>query len=132
MTDGRKASERRFAPREKLDPIQIRGFTSLDHMTLLSRSGFIVDASKNGFLLHIERKNIVPKAFRDTLSLDELVGDRVILMIDPLNLEIGGRIARTKRVSKDLFEVVVDFSDDAPEYWREILVEMLPRASDYE
>jgi hypothetical protein len=53
-------------------------------------------------------------------------------MIDPLHLEIGGRIARTKRVNKDLYEIVVDFSSDAPEYWRECLLEMLPRAEDYE
>jgi hypothetical protein len=125
-------SDRRYAPREKVDPIEIRGFTSLDHMTLLSRTGSIVDISKTGFLLHIERKNIVPKQFRETLSLAELEGDRVILMIEPLNLEVGGKIVRSKRITKDLYEIVIDFSEDAPEYWRECLVEMLPRASDYE
>jgi hypothetical protein len=101
-------------------------------MTLLSRIGHIVDASKTGFLLHVERKNLVPKKFRETLSLAELEGDRVILMIEPLNLEITGKIIRSKRITKELYEIVIDFSDDAPEYWRECLVEMLPRASDYE
>ena len=125
-------SDRRYAPREKVDPIEIKGFTSLDHMTLLSRIGHIVDASKTGFLLHVERKNLVPKKFRETLSLAELEGDRVILMIEPLNLEITGKIIRSKRITKELYEIVIDFSDDAPEYWRECLVEMLPRASDYE
>ena len=124
--------DRREAPREKLNPIEIRGLTSLDHLTLLSRTGHIVDASKTGFLLHVSRKNLVPQKFRETLSLDELVGDRVILMIDPLNLEIGGCIARTKRLNKETYEIVVDFSSDAPEYWREALLDMLPRGSDYE
>lgn len=120
-------ADRRIAPREELEPIEIRGFTSLDHMTLLSRSGYIVDASKSGFLLQIERKALVPKQFRDTLSLDVLIGDKVILMIDPLNLEIGGKIARTKRVNKELYEIAIDYSEDAPEYWREALLDMLPR-----
>ncbi len=124
-------SERRIAPREAVDPIQIRGFTSLDHMTLLSRSGAIVEASTTGFLLQLERKEIVPKQFQKELSLDVLLGDKVILMIDAMNLEIGGKIARTKRLTKDLFEIAIDYSDDAPEYWREILVEMLPRGRDY-
>lgn len=127
-----KSSERRIAPREAVDPIQIRGFTSLDHMTLLSRAGAIVEASTTGFLLHIERKELVPKQFQKELSLDALLGDKIILMIDAMNLEIGGRIARTKRVTKDLFEIAIDYSDDAPEYWREILVDMLPRGRDYE
>lgn len=126
------SSERRIAPREAMDPIQIRAFTSIDHMTLLSRKGAIVEVSTTGFLLQIDRKELVPKQFQKELSLDALLGDQVILMIDVMNLEIGGKIARTKRVTKDLFEVAIDYSEDAPEYWREILVDMLPRGTDFE
>ena len=115
-----------------MDPIEIRAFTSLDHMTLVSRRGFIIEASTTGFLLHVERKDLVPKQFRDTLSVDVLTGDQIMLMIDPLNLEISGKIVRTKRVTKDLFEIAIDFSEDAPEYWRECLIDMLPRGADYE
>lgn len=134
VNDGtpKAASDRRIAPRENVAPIEIKAFTSIDHMTLLSRRGFIVEASTTGFLLHVERKDLVPKQFKDTLSLDLLKGDQVILMIEPLNLEISGKIARTKRVTKDLFEIGIDFSDDAPEYWRECLLELLPRGADYE
>jgi len=123
-------SDRRVSPRE-LDPIQIKGLTSLDHKTLLSRTGHIIDASATGFLLHVARKDLVPQRFRENLSLSELEGDQIILTIDPLQLEIGGKIVRTKRLTKELYEIVVDFSSDAPEYWREALLEMLPRASDY-
>lgn len=134
MTDGRKgnAADRRDSPREELEPIEIRGFTSLDHMTLIARLGYIVDASKTGFLLHIDREELVPRQFRNTLSLQEIEGDKIILMIEPLNLEVGGRIARTKRLTRHLYEIAIDFSDDAPEYWRECLIDMLPRAEDYE
>ena len=123
--------ERRYAPREKLDPIEVTGLTSLDHKTLLSRVGHIVDASKTGFLLHVARTHLVPQEFRDSLSLSALEGDRIILMIEPLQLEIGGSIARTKRLSKELYEICIDFSTDAPEYWREALIDMLPRATDF-
>ncbi len=126
------SSDRRIAPREAMDPIQIRAFTSLDHMTLVSRKGAIVEVSTTGFLLQIERKELVPKQFQKELSLDVLIGDKVILMIDVMNLEIGGKVARTKRLTKDLFEIAVDYSEEAPEYWREILVDMLPRGKDYE
>lgn len=125
-------AERRAAPREKVDPIEIRGLMSLDHMTLLSRSGRIVDASKSGFLLQLDREAIVPKVFKDALSLQPLEGDQIIMTIDALNLELGGKIVRTKRVTKEMFEIVVDFSSDAPDYWRECLFELLPRAADYE
>lgn len=127
----KEAHDRRGAPREKLAPIPIKGLTSLDHRTMLSRVGHIVDASKTGFMLQVARKDLVPKQFRESLSLSELEGDGVILTIEPLDLEIGGTIARTRRIGKDVYEICVDFSDDAPEYWREALIDMLPRGSDY-
>lgn len=123
--------ERRVAPREKLQPIQVRGLTSLDHKTQVSRVAHIVDASTTGFLLHVMRKDIVPKEFREALALTELEGDRVILTIDLLNLEIAGKIARTRRLNKDMYEICVDFSADAPEYWRAALIDMLPRSHDF-
>lgn len=127
-----KKQERRNAPRERLEPIAIRGFTSLDHKTLLSRSGYILEASSTGFMLHIPRKEIVPPKFRDAISLHELEGDHVILTIDVMDLEISGQIIRTKRINKETYEIAIDFSEDAPEYWREALIDMLPRGSDYD
>ncbi len=126
-----KDDERRIAPRENLDPIKIKGLMSMDHRTLLSRDGAIVNASKTGFRLLVERKNLIPPEFRDALSLAELEGDQVVLTIVPMDLEISGKITRTKRVNKEVYEVCVDYSEDAPEYWREALMDMLPRASDY-
>ncbi len=119
--------ERRGSQREVVEPLEIRGFTSLDHMTQLSRKGWLVEASTRGFLLEVDRKDLAPKVFRDSLSLQELEGDRVYLTIDAMNLEIGGTIARTKRLTKDRWQIAIDFSEDAPEYWRECLLELLPR-----
>lgn len=128
----KKNEDRRNSPREKVEPIPVRGLMSIDHKTQLSRVAQIVDASTTGFLLHVARKDLIPEQFRDALSISALEGDQVILLIDPLNLEVSGKIARTKRLNKETYEIVVDFSDDAPEYWREALIDMLPRASDYE
>lgn len=115
------------AIRESLEPLPIRGLTSIDHMTLLARKGFLVEASTTGFLLEIERRDLAPKTFRDSLSLKELEGDKVYLMIDSMNLEVGGVITRTHRVNKDRWQIAVDFREDAPEYWRECLLELLPK-----
>lgn len=120
----------RVAPRQKMDRLEITGFTSLDHMTLLSRHGHIVDASSSGFLVHVDRKELVPKEFREKLSIESLEGDQILLTIPLMNLEISGKIARTKRVSKETYEIAIDYSDDSPEYWRELLLEMLPKPGD--
>jgi hypothetical protein len=120
-------SRHQRASREDLEPLPIRGLTSIDHMTLLARKGLLIEASTTGFLLEVERRDLAPKTFRDSLSLKELEGDKVYLMIDAMNLEIGGTITRTNRVNKDRWQIAVDFREDAPEYWRECLLELLPR-----
>jgi hypothetical protein len=96
-------------------------------MTLLARKGFLIEASTTGFLIEIERRDLAPKTFRDSLSLKELEGDKVYLMIDAMNLEVGGVITRTHRVTKDRWHFAVDFREDSPEYWRECLLELLPK-----
>ncbi len=115
------------ANRESLEPLPIRGLTSIDHMTLLARKGFLVEASTTGFLIEVERRDLAPKTFRDSLSLKELEGDKVYLIIDAMNLEVGGVITRTHRLNKDRWQIAVDFREDAPEYWRECLLELLPK-----
>lgn len=129
MADRKKenANKDHRALRENLEPLSIRGLTSIDHMTLLARRGWLVEASTTGFLIEIERRDLAPKTFRDSLSLKELEGDKVYLMIDEMNLEMGGIIARTHRVNKDRWQIAIDFREDAPEYWRECLIELLPK-----
>lgn len=127
MKEKAKAQPSRVAPRQEIERIEIKGFTSLDHMTLLSRTGHIVNASTSGFLLHLDRKDLVPKQFREQLSIEALEGDQVLLTIPVMDLEISGKITRTKRVNKDTYEIAVDYTDDSPEYWRELLLDMLPK-----
>ncbi|MCM2280775.1 MAG: hypothetical protein NDI61_02890 [Bdellovibrionaceae bacterium] len=86
-----------------------------------------MEASKTGFCLHVRRKDLLPKQFRDVLSISPLEGDRVMLTLADMGLEISGTIKRTSRVNKDVFAIGIDFSEDAPEYWRECLLDLLPR-----
>ncbi len=123
--------EKRVAPRMDLEPLEITGLTSLSHMTLLSRSGLIIEASKTGFCLHVNRHDLIPKTFRESLSLHALEGDRVMLTIPQMNLELAGTVKRTARLGKETFELGIDYTDDAPEYWRECLVDLLPRPGEF-
>ena len=125
-------AEKRVAPRQELQPLMIKGFTSLDHRTLVSRSGQIIEASKTGFCLHIKRKDLLPKQFRDALSLAPLEGTRILLTVADMDLELSGTVKRTKRLGKDTYEIGIDYSEDAPEYWRECLLDLLPRPGEME
>ena len=123
--------EQRISKRKALDPIHIDSLTSLDHFSLLARRGRIVDASATGFLLHIKHKDLVPKVLRENLSIDCIVNEHVKLSITEMNLEIDGKVTRTRLIGNKTFEIAVDFSDAAPEYWRECLLELLPNQGEF-
>lgn len=49
-----------------------------------------------------------------------------MMTIAQMDLDIDGYIARTRMLGNGVFEVAVDFSQDAPHYWLECLYDLLP------
>lgn len=119
-------AERRVAARKIVDFIHISELTSLSSYSVIAREGVIIDASQSGLLLKIERLQLVPKEFRENLSLVGLVGHQVVMYLPQMNLDLDGTITRADHVGKGHFEIAITFSADVPEYWRDCLVELLP------
>lgn len=119
-------TKRRMAPRKTTTPISVSYLTSLDNFTKIARDCEVVEASSSGLLLHVKRDSLIPTALRRNLTLDVLVGDKVFMRLEDMNLEISGLIARTQFLGKAGFLIAVDYSEDAPKYWRECLIDLLP------
>lgn len=122
----KKAIPNRAAKRKQVGSIPVSNLTTLSHFESIARFGHLIDASSTGFLIQIEREDLVPQGLRQNLSLESIEGEPITLMINPMELEIDGHIARTKYIGKGIFEIAIDFSQDAPEYWRECLFDLLP------
>ena len=118
--------KRRLAPRKATTPILVSYLTSLDTFTKIARDCDVIEASSSGLLLHVKREHLIPTALRRNLTLDALIGDKVFMRLEDMNLEISGVVARTQLLGKAGFLVAVDYSEDAPKYWRECLIELLP------
>ncbi len=116
----------RVAKRKQVGSIPISNLTTLSYFESIARFGHLIDASSTGFLLQIDREDLIPKGLRQNLSLESIEGEPIVLMINPMQLEINGHIARTRYIGKGQFEIAIDFSQDAPEYWRECLFDLLP------
>lgn len=123
---------RRGAPRKDITPLTVTSVASLENLAKIAKGGSIVEASTSGFLLLIQRDELVPVEFRRNLNLDALIGEKVMIHLSELNIEISGRVARTRFAGKSGFEIGIDYSDDAPEYWRECLVDLLPAPGELE
>ena len=123
---------KRVAPRREVSPIQVSSMSSMENLAKIAKYGEIVDASSSGFLLIVKREDLVPASLRKNLSLEPIHGTRVMLHLPQMNIEISGMIKRTRLLGKKGFEIGVDFSDDAPEYWRECLLELLPLPGEFE
>lgn len=116
----------RAAPRKELSPVKVSYISSLTTFSKLTREGQIIEASATGLLILIDRSDLVAPQLRKNLSIDELVGERVYMRLDDMNLELSGVVARTQFMGKKGFHIAIDYSDEAPEYWRECLMELLP------
>jgi hypothetical protein len=82
--------------------------------------------SPTGLLLRVDRENILAHSLRSTLTLSSIIGASVGFTIEVMDTYIEGAITRTKLESHGSFLVAVDFREDAPEYWRQCLVDLLP------
>ena len=117
----------RAAPRKELEPLTLDSFSSLENLQKFAQHGEVVEASSTGILLKFKRDDFVDKELRSNLSIDSLVGTTVFFNIHEMNLEISGKVARTKFLGKkEGYLVAGDYSADAPEYWRECLMDLLP------
>jgi len=123
---------RRVAPRREISPLEVSSVSSLENLAKIARYGEIVEASTTGFLLMVRREDLIPIALRRNLTLDNLVGGKILLHLPQMNIEISGKIMRTKLLGKQGFELGIDYTDDAPEYWRECLVDLLPAPGEFE
>ncbi|QDK39395.1 hypothetical protein [Bdellovibrio sp. NC01] len=123
---GSTNTNKRVAPRKEVSPIHVSYLTSLDDFAKIAKDCEIVEASSTGLLLLITREDLIPSALRKNLNLDCLIGDRVFMHLEEMNLEVSGVITRTQLLGKKGFYVAVDYSDEAPQYWRECLMDLLP------
>jgi hypothetical protein len=131
-TKTKSAGDRRISPRKEVTPIHVAYMTSLADFTKIAVNCEIVEASSTGLLLWVRREDLMPSALKKTLTLDVLLGENVFLHLKDMNLEISGAITRTQLLGKKGFHVAVDYSEDAPEYWRECLMDLLPTPGELE
>jgi hypothetical protein len=119
-------AERRIAARKTVDLIHVNELTSLSSYSVIAREGVIVDASQSGFLLSVERSALIPKEYKENLTMANLVGHQVVMYLPQMNLDLDGTITRADHVGKGRFEIAITFSPEVPEYWRGCLVDLLP------
>lgn len=127
-----KAAARTRAPRRKVDPVRVDMITSLETLVKICKYAEITQASTSGLLMMIKREDLVPTHLRRNLDLSDVHGMKVMIRIADMNLEIAGTITRTKFKGKQGFELAIDYSDDAPEYWRECLLDLLPHPGEFD
>jgi hypothetical protein len=122
----------RAAPRRDITPLEVSSISSLENLAKIAKFGEIVEASITGFKLIVKREDLIPLALRRNLTLSSIEGQKVLLHLPQMNIEISGRIMRTKLIGQAGFEIGIDNSEDAPEYWRECLMDFLPSPGEFE
>jgi len=120
-------SEKRYFDRQDVDPLAIQGLITIQDLTPIADGGYLVEASPSGFRIEITRDDLCDPVHRENLSLSEIEGLQISIFIPAMDLDITGVIARTRYCGGAKFELGIDYTSDAPEYWRECLCDLLPR-----
>ncbi len=132
MSRVQKSQNRRAAPRKSVTGLEVKNLTILEPFSLLARKSILIDASSTGILLRVERKDLVPRALRQNLSITPIEGAHVVFNIREMDLEMDGKVARTRFIGNATFEIAIDFTEEAPEYWRESLIDLLPEKGEFD
>lgn len=131
MSANKTKTNKRVAPRKNVVGLEVKNITALEPFSILARKATLIDASTTGLLLRVHRKDLVPRSLRANLTLSTIEGEHVVFQIKEMDLEMDGKIARTRFIGNSTFEVAIDFTAEAPEYWRESLMDLLPTPDEF-
>jgi hypothetical protein len=121
-----KRVEQREYDRKFLAPLHVADIQAADRCVYLAHHGTIVNASATGLLIHVNPQNLYPQMLHHHLPLESIEGDYVTMTIVEMELKIDGIVIRASHLDQGLCELAIDFSENAPAYWRECLAELLP------
>ncbi|MEK6556503.1 MAG: hypothetical protein AABZ31_14740 [Bdellovibrionota bacterium] len=126
------SKDKRVANRKDIDFIKVNDLTAVMDYSVIAQTGQIINASASGFLLQIDRKDILPPGLKENLTLDSTLGQQVVLYLPQMNLDLDGTITRASHMGRGRFVVAIDFSSEVPVYWRDCLIDLLPAPGEIE
>lgn len=118
--------------RKSIHPIELSRIVLGHNQTQLASGGTLIEVSETGFKLILDRKALKSPKLRSQLDLSELLNETIWIHLNDLDLILEGTVTRTRFIGKGKFEIGIDYSDTAPEYWRECLVDLLPNPNELE
>ncbi len=125
-------AENRVAKRKVTETIDVQDVTSLKSYLVIAKHAQIVNASTSGFLMHVDRKFFELEDLKNTMNIDTVLNEKIVLFLPQMNLDLEGLITRTKHVGKGVFEIAAQFTPNVPDYWKECLIDLLPEQGEFE
>lgn len=117
---------RRRYDRKLLDPIHVTDIQAPGKSIVLAQHGTILNASAGGLLIRVCHSDLNAEIRRHTIPLHTLEGEPVVMTIHEMALTIDGRVVRAYQAAPEWCDIAIDFTENAPPYWRECLAELLP------
>lgn len=122
--------ERRSEKRKNIEVLEVEHIIDNNSLKKICTRGQIVDTSIKGFLISVERQDLLSNDLKGNLTLEKLKGYSLSLYIPQMDLELDGTVGLTRHRGQGIFEILIHFSDDTPRYWRECLMDLLPEPNE--
>ena len=124
--------DQRTYNRKPLNPIHVSDIQAVERLECLARHGTILNASATGMLIEVTYNDLNPDIREHDPDIHTIEGDYVMMKIAEMELDIDGTVMRAHYTKPGICEIAIDFTDNAPAYWRECLADLLPGIDDNE
>ncbi len=107
--------------------LKVAIITLLHEENILAKKAFISHLTAQGFHLLLSHKDLIPLKYKNQLSLDSLINQKLSLYIPLMEIDLEVTVLKTRHLGKGNFEIQTEFLTELPLYWRECLLELWPK-----
>lgn len=95
--------------------------------SLIVKKAVVSEVSPKGFNLTFNYQDLIMDSLKFQWGLHTLWYKNIDIYIPDMEMDIEGKVIGAKRLEQGKFEVNIEFSQEAPVYWRECLFELWPK-----
>ena len=93
---------------------------------LVVKKAFVSHLSPLGFKLICHSKNFITETLKFQMSCYALWQKELYMYIPDMNLDLEGIVTHVRYIQNGRWEISIEFSPSAPQYWRECLSDLWP------
>ena len=109
-----------------LKGIKVASIALAEEEKLVVKKAFVSNLSPLGFKLVFHNQNFISDSLKFHLHFYALLQKELCMYIPDMEMDLDGIVTDVRYLEDGKWEVSIEFSPSAPQYWRECLCDLWP------